>query len=126
MLTDKQERFARCIALEGMTQTDAYRECYNVENMSDNAIYVDACRLAQNPKISLRINELRMEMAKPSIMSAQERLEWLTTVIKDAELSVRDRLSASDQMNKMQGQYVQKIEATVDSVNINVELVEEE
>lgn len=126
MLTDKQERFAQCIALEGMNQSDAYRESYNAENMTDESIWVQASILAKNDKVALRIQELKDQVVSPKIMSAQERLEWLTSVIKGDEASVRDKLSASDQMNKMQGQYVQKIEATVDSVNINVELVEEE
>lgn len=125
MLTDKQERFAQCIALEGMNQTEAYKECYEANNMSDNAIYVEACRVAQNSKVSLRIDELRREMAKDSIMSAQERLEWLSRLIKNDEVSIGDKLKASDQMNKMQGQYVQKIEATVDQVSINIDLVDE-
>jgi hypothetical protein len=74
-------------------------------------------------------------------MSAQERLEYLTRVIKGEELertfdwsdgekvvvdmppTIRTRLNALDIMNKMQGEYVQKVEAEVSTtVNINIEL----
>ena len=132
MLTKKQEEFARCI-VEGMTQIDAYKSAYDAENMSDNAIYVEATRLAQSPKVSLRIQELRDGLAKPTIMTAQQRLEFLTRVIngeeKEDERSVdmNAKLKAIDIMNKMQGEYVQKIVADVDTdVTINIELSDDE
>ncbi len=124
MLTEKQEKFALNV-FNGMNLTDAYKDSYNCENMSDNAIYVEASRLNALPKVALRIKEMRDELLEPDIMSAKERLKWLSDIVRDEEQSTRDRLSASDQMNKMQGQYIQKIEATVDSVNVNVELVED-
>ena len=125
MLTAKQEKFVQKI-IEGMNQADAYRAAYSCKNMSDNAIYVNASKLAADAKVALRIKELRNELAKPSIMSAQERLEWLTRIIKNENESTADRLRASDQMNKMQGEYVQKVEADVkQEYTINVELVDE-
>lgn len=112
MLTPKQEEFAKAIA-EGMSQVDAYRSAYSCKNMSDNAIYVNASKLVADAKVALRIKELREKLAKPSIMTAQERLEWLTTVVNDDGQSMVDRLRASDQMNKMQGEYVQKVEGSI-------------
>lgn len=112
MLTVNQENFAKFI-VEGRNQADAYRAAYKTKNMSNNAIYVEASKLADNPKVALRIKELRMELAKPSIMTAQERLEWLTEVVKDEKQSMTDRLKASDQMNKMQGEYVTKVEGNL-------------
>lgn len=43
-------------------------------------------------------------------MTAQERLEWLTSIIMSDEETTADKLKASDQMNKMQGEYTTKIE----------------
>ena len=126
MLTPKQEKFVQGI-IEGMSQADAYRAAYSSKKMSDNAIYREASLLVEHPKVSQRIAELRAELAKPSIMTAQERLEWLTKIINDENESTKNRLSASDQMNKMQGEYVQKVEANVNTdVVINVELVDDE
>jgi hypothetical protein len=123
MLTDKQENFARAIALDGMNQSDAYRSAYNTENMSESTIWNEAYLLASHREVSKRINELRTMTLAPKIMTAQERLAWLTEIIKSEEETTRDKLSASDQMNKMQGEYVQKIEAAVDNnVTINIEL----
>lgn len=112
MLTAKQETFAQKI-VEGMNQADAYRSTYNCKNMSDNAIYREASLLINNPKVTQRIKELRDELAKPTIMSAQERLEWLTQLIKSEDESTSDKLKAADIMNKMQGEYVTKVEGNL-------------
>jgi phage terminase small subunit len=143
MLTDKQEQFCRNI-IEGMSQADAYRNAYPNIRMADKTIQENACRLAKKEAVKARIKELRDALAKPSIMTAQDRLEFLTKVINgeqgekmvqvvdgepievDVPTSLKNKLSAIDIMNKMQGEYVQKVEAEVtNAVNINIELVEE-
>jgi phage terminase small subunit len=124
MLTAKQEKFALNI-VNGMSQADAYRDAYPGIKMSDKTVWERASVLAKNNKVKARIEELRAELAKPSIMTAQERLEWLTTVVKDDEQIIDVRLKASDQMSKMQGAYIQRIEADVDThIDIVVELTE--
>lgn len=125
MLTPKQEAFVQNI-IQGMSQADAYRSAYSCKNMSDNSVYVNASKLASDTKVALRLSELRNELAKPSIMSAQKRLEWLTQLIENAEEGTSDKLKAIDIMNKMSGEYVQKVEADVkQEFTINVELVDE-
>ena len=126
MLTPKQEAFVQNI-IQGMSQADAYRSAYSCKNMSDNSIYVNASKLVADAKVALRIKELRDELAKPSIMSAQERLEWLTERIADEEVDINAKLKAVDIMNKMQGEYVQKVEADVkNAVTINIELCDDD
>lgn len=127
MLTPKQELFAQKI-VEGCTQADAYRYAYSVENMSDNAIYVNASKVANNEKVKLRIQQIRDNLAKDSIMSVQERMEWLTEIINDGKTSISARLAASDQMNKMQGAYIQKIAADVEvtKTTISIDLVDDD
>lgn len=122
MLTPKQEAFVQNI-IQGMSQADAYRSAYSCKNMTDNSIYVNASKLVADAKVAQRLKELREQLAKPSIMSAQERLEWLTELIKSDEESTSDKLRAADIMNKMQGEYIQKIETELkNAVNINIEL----
>ena len=121
MLTGKQEEFAKNI-VQGMSQADAYRSAYDAEDMSDNAIYREASLLVDHPKVAQRIRELRDSLAKPTIMSAQERLEWLSYLVS-ADAGTTDKLRAIDIMNRMTGEYVQKIEAEVKGdVHINIEL----
>lgn len=112
MLTAKQEKFVQCI-IEGMSQADAYRSAYSTSRMADKTIWENASRLMNDSKVAARLKELRDELAKPSIMTAQERLEWLTGVINDQDERTENRLKAADIMNKMQGEYVTKIEGEV-------------
>jgi phage terminase small subunit len=127
MLTAKQEQFVKNI-IDGMSQADAYRNAYPNQRMSDKTIHESASRLMNNSKINARLKELRDQLAKPTIMSAQERLEFLTKIIKgekgetvvqmidgeavevEAPASLKNKLSAIDIMNKMQGEYVTKVE----------------
>lgn len=140
MLTAKQEEFVKGI-IDGKSQVEAYRSAYPNQKATDKTICENASRLMNNSKVIARLAELREQMMKPTIMSAQERLEYLTRVIKGEEVeevfswedgervtasqpaSIKTRLQAIDLMNKMQGEYVQKVVADVDtSYTINIEL----
>ena len=109
-----------------MSQADAYRSAYSTKNMADKTIHENASRLANDSKVRARLEELRGQLASETIMTAQKRLEWLTELITSEEESTTDKLKAIDIMNKMTGEYVQKIEADVKSdVTINIELMDE-
>ena len=123
MLTPKQEKFAQCVALEEMNFSDAYRSAYSVKRMSDKSIWDAASKLKKNPEVAQRIKELKDTLVSPKIMTAQTRLEWLTRIIESDKESTSDKLRATDIMNKMQGEYVQKVETEItNAVNINIEL----
>ncbi len=140
MLTGKQEKFVRNL-IKGMTQREAYKNSYDAENMTDKTIDEEACRLFNEPKITARYQELQERLANAYIMSAQERLEYLTDIVMGIEqekgvsvegeeierpATLRERMQAIDLMNKMQGEYVTKVDANVNTdVNIVVELVDE-
>lgn len=126
MLTPKQEVFVQKI-IEGMSQADAYRAAYSAKNMSDKTIHEAASRLMADSKVSARVKELREQINAKTIMTAQKRLEWLTEQISSNDVDVNAKLKAIDIMNKMQGEYVQKIAADVQTeTTINIELVDEE
>jgi len=57
-LTIKQERFCM-VYVETGNASEAYRQAYNAENMSNEAIGVEACRLLDHPSVSLKIKELK-------------------------------------------------------------------
>jgi phage terminase small subunit len=125
MLTAKQEQFVQNI-VAGMTQVEAYRQAYNTERMSEKTAHEKACILAKSDKIRTRLQELRDRIASDSIMTAQKRLEWLTAVVNGDE-DINAKLKAVDIMNRMQGEYTQKIEAEVTKeVTINIELSDDE
>jgi phage terminase small subunit len=99
--------------------------------MADKTIHEKSSRLMADGKVKARLQELRDLLAKPTIMTAQERLELLTRIAKGEEpekvaqyvngemivqdfpASLRTRKDAIDIMNKMTGEYTQKIDATV-------------
>lgn len=112
MLTPKQEKFVQNI-IQGMSQAEAYRNSYDTTRMSDKTIWEHASRLMAKDKVEARIKEIRDTITQKNVMSAQERLEWLTSLIQDNKVSISDKLKASDQMNKMQGEYTQKLKAEV-------------
>ena len=125
MLTPKQEKFAQSIALEEMNQSDAYRSAYSCKKMSDKTIWENASRLMADSKVTARIAELRQETITPKVMSAQKRREKLTDIAENAE-DPNVAMKAIDLLNKMTGEYVQKVEAAVtNAVNINIELSDE-
>ena len=130
MLTGKQEKFVRNL-IKGMSQREAYKNSYDAENMTDKCIDEEACKLFNDPKITQRYQELQERLANASIMTSEERLEYLTDIIKgiqgetilqvvdgeEQELNVptslKNKLSAIDLMNKMTGEYTTKIEGNV-------------
>lgn len=130
MLTAKQESFVQNI-IKGMSQADAYRSAYNTARMSDKTIYENASRLANDSKVAARITELRGQISTASIMTAQERLEYLTRVVRGEEkeiemhivedravevpvpASIKTRIDAIDKMNRMTGEYTQRVEANI-------------
>ena len=130
MLTANQEAFVRNI-IEGMNQADAYRSAYPKQKMADKTIWECASKLMKNPKVATRLAELRNELAKPSIMTAQQRLEYLTNIVNGTEqehikgyvegveieydrpADLNARMKAIDIMNKMTGEYVTKVEGNI-------------
>lgn len=112
MLTAQQEKFVQNI-LQGMNQAEAYRSAYPKNKMADKTVWEAASRLMANSKVKARLTELRQELASPAIMSAQKRLEWLTGIIQSQEETTGDKLKAVDLMNKMQGEYVTKVEGNL-------------
>lgn len=124
MLTAKQEKFVQGI-IEGMSQADAYRSAYSANRMTDKSIWEAASRLMSDSKVNARLQELRDQISSEKIMSATKRAERLTEFATDADPNVA--MKAIDLLNKMTGEYVQKVEADVKSeVTINIELSDEE
>lgn len=81
ILTQKQENFALNL-FKGMTQRESwiqagYSDRYRVEWIDSHA-----CRLAELGKIKSRLEELRAEVAKSTIMSLQELLETHTEIAR--------------------------------------------
>lgn len=137
MLTPKQEKFVGGL-IQGLSQRQAYKAAYKVK-WKDSAIDSRASTLFKNEKVKQRYNELLEELnnktATKSIMTATERMEWLTEVVYEKQLEKVDyetrtgkkrtksipadlntKMKAIDTLNKMTGEY-----KTVLSGNLNIE-----
>lgn len=74
-LTPKQEAFALAFFETG-NAAEAYRRSYDVsENAKDQWIYVEACQLLDNPKVAIRLQELRDHAERHSIYTRQQALD---------------------------------------------------
>ena len=123
MLTAKEERYCKAVAVEGKTYTDAYKTAYNTQNMADKTVNEKACLMAKKDKIRARIEQLRQEITDKEIMSAKDRAKWLTDAINQLDVSMPDKLKALDILNKMTGEYVQKVQADVSQeIEVNITL----
>lgn len=142
-LTPKQEKFIQNI-VSGMSQREAYKNSYNAENMKDETIDAEACKIFNDHKVATRYRELMEELKDKAIMTAKERMIWLSevvqgiqkekeavftdgdVVIKDVEANLTTKIKALDTLNKMSGEYITKVEADVNTdMIINIELSDE-
>lgn len=127
-LNVKQEKFIQGI-INGLSQRQAYKEAYEV-NYDDNAIDINASKLFNSAKVKLRYEELLQELEDKSIMSAKERMKWLSDVVRgnikhisysgngeeyENEAYISDKLRAIDTLNKMSGEYTTKVDANVNT-----------
>ncbi len=78
-LTVKQEKFVQGL-FSGLSQREAYKQAYNCENWTDNAIDVEASVLANSPKISLRIRELTDELKERNMVTVEKVLAELAKI----------------------------------------------
>ena len=93
--SSKQEKFARLIALDGLSISEAYKQSYNCENMKQDSIYQLSCRLSKQVKIRSRIEQLRESVTDKLISD----LAWTKErFIKEAETNLIQSRE-SNQMN---------------------------
>ena len=140
MLTFKQESFVQNI-IKGMSQREAYKNSYDARNMKDTTIDKKASELFQKGEIRGRYNELVKKLEDSTIMSAKERMKWLSDVVNgkvthtsydsngnayDNEAYISDKLKAIDILNKMDNTYQQNINIKGVLENPYTKLSEEE
>ena len=90
-LTNMQEGFSQDIAsCKFDYDWQSYENNYNTKKMSKNAIYVETCRLLQNPKVSLRIEELRKATVKRNEVTIDQVLEQLANWLLFDPLDITD------------------------------------
>lgn len=115
----------------GMSQRKAYRVAFpKSQSWKDTTVDSKASVLEKEDKVLERYRELKEEAAYAAggaVMERNEKRKLLALMARDENLTARERQAAIDIDNKMQGEYVQKIEADVNSeVTINIELSDDD
>ena len=80
--SSKQEKFARLVALDILSISEAYKQSYNCENMKQDSIYQLSSRLSKQVKIRSRIDALKQAVTDELVTD----LAWTKErFIKEAE-----------------------------------------
>lgn len=136
-LTPNQEEFVQNL-IQGQSQREAYKKAFSCVNQKDSTIDAKASKLIKQPKIKQRFDELqellRERQNVKAIMTAEERMEWLSKVIigevqeeyisaetddltglkieiiKTHPAKLDTKLKAIDILNKMSGEYTTKLQ----------------
>lgn len=60
-LTEKQEKFAQAVGIEGVSQSEAYRRVYSAEKMDEKTLWNRAHELARHGGVAARVAELKAQ-----------------------------------------------------------------
>ena len=132
MLNVKQEKFIQNI-INGMSQRQAYKDAYNAK-YKDEDIDSKASNLFNSDKVQARYKELMGKLEDEAIMSAKERMIWLSKIVNGEILEdvpvmtdiknekvntikcptkIDTKIKALDTLNKMSGEYKTNIKGNL-------------
>ena len=133
VLSNQQRKFCEEYVKNGNVATKAYLIAYK-SCKTEKTAGVNASRLLGNARIQEYIQELQDELKKKAIMSAEERMIWLSKVVNgeikektavlkenrktgESELVEQEfpskldtKLKSLEILNKMTGEYTEKLE----------------
>lgn len=108
----RHEKFVQFL-MQGMSQRKAYREAYpNSKKWKDETVDKRASELKKNGEVLGRYEELQKKAEDAAVMSARERKKWLTKKVLDDREKTENQLKAIDILNKMDGEYINKLEVS--------------
>ena len=129
-LTEKQEAFAKGLA-SGLTNAEAYRVAYNAGDMKPHTIWSEACKLAQHPGVSARVDAILSEKrGKHSMLSEKQgdrvwRNVWRLAEGESVPPSVQQAaLALAAKMAGMLTDQVKIENVSADSKSIEAEILE--
>lgn len=103
-VTERQKKFAEYYAQCGNAAQSAIQAGYSKKYANTNA-----SKLLQNTTITEYIKRLTEDAQTARIMTARERQALLSDMAKNGKNSPADRMRAIDTLNKMTGEYTQKV-----------------
>ena len=127
--TFKQSEFARLIAEEGMTSSQAYRVAYNPsKNATQKSIHEMACRVFANVKVQSRIRDIQHEIVKDQRMRTIRREEYvLQRLTEEAEFAdnANSRIRALELLGKTVSLFNDKTETNIKMPRSSEEIKED-
>lgn len=135
-MNSQQRKFCEEYVKNGLNGKQAYLKAYSDTCKTDESATVNASRLLTNANVLSYIKELQQELKKDTIMSAEERMEWLSGVVKDINrddvyvknadgeeilmgsknADLNTKIKAIDTLNKMSGEYRTILDGSVNHV----------
>lgn len=102
-LTPKQEKFAQLYVELGIA-SEAYRVAYD-SRAKVESVNVEASRMLKDPRIALRVQELREALEEKSLWKRLDSIKTLASIADgtDPEAKPSDRVNAVKALNMMHG-----------------------
>ncbi len=113
-LTAKQELFALCVA-EGHPSADAYRIAYVATGMAAPTVWSEASRLANHPKVSARIDQIKAEKDQVRRILVLDQEESILAQLQHEALTAKSdsaRIRALELLGRHVGMFVERVEVT--------------
>ena len=108
------------VYVETGNASEAYRQAYNAENMSNEAIGVESCRLLDHPSVALKVKELKSGHAKRHELTIDDLVDELEEARQAALLAESPQSSAAVSATmgkaKLLGLVVDKSDVKISSV----------
>ena len=123
-LTQKQDCFAQQVAT-GAELSAAYRMTYETKSMKPTSIWPEASRLAANPKVAARIEELKQEAERMRQCAAIGREEAILQRLEHEAMTAKTdtaRIRALELLGRHIGMFRDRIE--VEQVERSPEQIE--
>jgi hypothetical protein len=80
--TPQQDEFARKVAIEGKTKTQALKEAYHYTTNNLNTLYSEACKISKLPNVTQRIKYLKAQRDSTAVMDRGETLKVLSEIAR--------------------------------------------
>lgn len=106
-LNIRQRRFAEIYAQTGNASVSAKQAGYSEKYAGANAD-----KLLKNTNVAAYIAELTEELKDKRILAAKDRQLILSDIARNEENEPADRIRAIDTLNKMTGEYLNKVEVS--------------
>ena len=112
-LTAKQEDFCQAV-MAGASFAEAYRGAYHADDMVPNSIWNAASRLAADPKVRVRLEQLAEQKEAERRMLALSRADWvierITQQVTDPATPPAVKTRALELLGKTIGLFTDRVE----------------